>query len=68
MSETEIEDFFMQAGRIQSMIHTGEAPCQLCGEVAPLTCGPSRFGPETLACDQCWNPSETSSHTATECK
>lgn len=34
------------------------APCQCCGEVAKLICGPSRFGEETWACDECWNPDE----------
>lgn len=32
--------------------------CQCCGEEAELTCGPSRFGEETWACSECWNPSE----------
>lgn len=39
--------------------------CQLCGEVAPLRCGPSRFGAETWACDSCWNPQEASTHSST---
>ncbi len=37
---------------------TGTAPslCQVCGEAAPLRCGPSRFGDQTWACERCWNP------------
>lgn len=53
-----IEDYFMLAARLQSLIHTGVAPCQVCGEVADLTCGPSRFGDQTWACDSCWNPED----------
>ena len=30
--------------------------CQLCGQISDLKCGPSRFGHETWACDECWNP------------
>lgn len=30
--------------------------CQCCGEQTELTCGESRFGPETWACSDCWNP------------
>ena len=35
------------------------APCQCCGETADLKCGPSRFGAETWACAECWEPSIT---------
>jgi hypothetical protein len=35
---------------------TRRGPCQCCGEVADLKCGPSRFGPETWACTVCWSP------------
>ena len=31
-----------------------EAACQCCGTVAKLCSGPSRFGPETWACAECW--------------
>ena len=34
-------------------------PCQCCGETADLKCGPSRFGAETWACAECWEPSIT---------
>jgi hypothetical protein len=30
------------------------APCQCCSQVRPLRCGPSRFGEQTWACDECW--------------
>jgi hypothetical protein len=30
--------------------------CQCCGFVAQLFNAPSRFGEETWACDECWNP------------
>jgi hypothetical protein len=36
-------------------------PCQCCGNVTPLICGPSRFGEETWACVECWNPDERAS-------
>lgn len=32
--------------------------CQVCGETANLKCGPSRFGNETWACKDCWQPEE----------
>lgn len=32
--------------------------CQVCGETADLKCGPSRFGNETWACKDCWQPEE----------
>jgi hypothetical protein len=32
--------------------------CQCCSTVTHLICGPSRFGEETWACDECWNPAE----------
>lgn len=32
--------------------------CEVCGSVAPLFCGPSRFGEKTWACDDCWHPTE----------
>lgn len=38
------------------MTETKIGPCQCCGEVTKLFCGPSRFGDETWACDECWNP------------
>jgi hypothetical protein len=37
--------------------------CQVCGEVADLKCGPSRFGAETWACSDCWEPG-----TSTNCE
>lgn len=39
--------------------------CQVCKEVKPLRCGPSRFGAETWACEACWNPDESSRLTST---
>jgi hypothetical protein len=30
--------------------------CQCCGETKDLKCGPSRFGAETWACADCWDP------------
>jgi hypothetical protein len=40
---------------------TKRAACQCCSTVAELSCGPSRFGPETWACADCWEPSSTPS-------
>lgn len=30
--------------------------CQCCGTETQLFNAPSRFGEETWACDECWNP------------
>lgn len=54
----------LTAEEFKSILPSGRA-CQLCGEVAPLRCGPSRFGSETWACEACWNPQETSSISST---
>jgi hypothetical protein len=32
--------------------------CQCCGTIAHLTVGPSRFGDETWACEDCWRPDD----------
>lgn len=40
---------------------TKHGACEVCGETATLSCGPSRFGPDTWACKTCWNPDETHS-------
>jgi hypothetical protein len=38
------------------------APCQCCSQVRPLRCGPSRFGKETWACDECWVDAPVDGH------
>ena len=53
---------------LASLVSSAYRACQLCGEVAPLRCGPARFGAETWACDSCWNPQEASTHSPTEGK
>lgn len=50
---------------LAALTSTKRAPCQCCGTVAELACGPTRFGPETWACAECWG-NDTVSVTSTD--
>ena len=39
-----------------SPVSSTQRACQVCGETSDLKCGPSRFGAETWACKDCWEP------------
>jgi hypothetical protein len=48
------DERFPSAASIDALPQTIRAACQCCSTVAELSCGPSRFGPETWACAECW--------------
>jgi predicted RNA-binding Zn-ribbon protein involved in translation (DUF1610 family) len=41
---------------VAAAVSSTQRACQVCGETADLKCGPSRFGAETWACKDCWEP------------
>jgi hypothetical protein len=49
-----LTDFLQTAEALAVPSTVRHAPCQYCGTVADISCGPSRFGPETWACTDCW--------------
>lgn len=53
-----VREWIRGHGAAQASVNSGV--CNVCSLIAPLRCGPSRFGPETWACEACWNPSEGS--------
>ncbi len=52
-----IGDLALKLRDASAITSTGRrGPCQCCGETKDLKCGPSRFGAETWACADCWEP------------
>lgn len=41
---------------VAAAVSSTQRACQVCGETSDLKCGPSRFGAETWACKDCWEP------------